>query len=74
MPVRVGNPANISGLIDDVENPSFATAVGLLAFARNFRGGSESAGFSGILKPFSGNLGGGIFAQIQKLLKSFLPK
>ena len=74
MPVRVGNPANISGLIDDVENPSFATSIGLLAFAKNFRGGSESTGFSGILKPLSGNLGGGIFAQITKLFKSFLPK
>lgn len=33
MPVRIGFPVSISGLIDDIENPSFATAVGLLRMA-----------------------------------------
>jgi cell division protein FtsA len=35
MPVRVGTPQGISGLIDDINNPAFATSVGLLRFAQN---------------------------------------
>src|SRR3989344_1685420 len=31
MQVRTGSPMGITGLIDDVENPSFATAIGLLS-------------------------------------------
>ena len=30
MPVRVTGPSGISGLIDTIQDPSFATAVGLL--------------------------------------------
>ncbi len=33
MPVRVGYPSNVKGLTDVVNNPKFATAVGLLHFA-----------------------------------------
>ena len=34
MPVRVGVPSGISGLIDDIESPTFASAVGLLKYAQ----------------------------------------
>ena len=33
MPVRVGIPTDISGLIDDLESPVYAASVGLLKFA-----------------------------------------
>ncbi len=74
MPVRVGMPAQITGLIDDVENPSFATALGLLVYAKGFRTHEPEGFMDGILKPFNLNLGKGIFAPITKLIKSFLPK
>lgn len=33
MPVRIGHPGGITGLIDDVQNPSYSGAVGLLRYA-----------------------------------------
>ncbi len=35
MPVRLGSPHNVSGLTDVVENPIFATSVGLLMYGQN---------------------------------------
>lgn len=73
MTVRVGVPQNISGLIDDVQSPTFATAVGLLEYSKGFRGeGISGPGFASMLPGFKFN-----FASINsltKLLKKFLPK
>lgn len=73
MPVRIGIPTNITGLIDDVENPTFATAVGLLAYSRNFRGetGTTLPGIDNILGGFSFKTKG--MPSISKLLKKFIP-
>lgn len=35
MPVRLGSPHNVSGLTDVVENPIFATSVGLLMYGQS---------------------------------------
>jgi len=74
MPVRVGLPIGITGLIDDVENPSFATSLGLLSYAGNFKGAETSNLMGGIFKPLNMGFGKGIFSSIQKLIKTFLPK
>lgn len=73
MPVRIGIPTGLTGLIDDVETPSFATAVGLLQFSKNFRGETPSLPlFGNLLGSFK--LGkGNPFALLQKLFKKFLP-
>lgn len=73
MTVRVGIPQNIAGLIDDVESPTFSTAVGLLEYSRNFRGeGASGGGFSNMIPAFKFNFKG--MASVTKLLKKFLPK
>lgn len=74
MPVRVGVPVEITGLIDDVENPAFATAVGLLSYAKGFRTTEAPTLMGGILKPFNMKFGKGIFGSAFKLIKTFLPK
>ena len=73
MPVRIGIPTGLTGLIDDVESPTFATAVGLLQFSKNYRGEAPNL-------PMFGNLMGNFkfgkgnpLASLQKLLKKFLP-
>lgn len=73
MPVRIGLPTNITGLIDDVENPTFATSVGLLAYSRNFRGEATASlpGFDNILGGFNFKMKG--IPSFQKLLKKFIP-
>lgn len=75
MPVRIGVPMNLTGLIDDVENPSFATAVGLISYGRTFKI-TTSGGFLDSLFSFmpSGKGGvGGISHKVKKLIKNFIP-
>ena len=44
MPVRIGHPQQVEGLVDVVRNPVYATGVGLLHFAgRNLRARSTGA-------------------------------
>src|SRR3989338_3792300 len=74
MPVRIGMPKGMSGLIDDVETPAFATATGLLFYAKSLKH-KESEGFlDGLLKPLNLNFSKGIFSSFRKLFKIFLPK
>lgn len=73
MTVRVGVPQNITGLIDDVQSPTFATAVGLLEYSKGFRGeGVSGPGLAGMIPGFKFNFSG--LDSITKLLKKFLPK
>jgi len=47
MPVRLGSPQYVTGLVDVVRNPIYATGVGLLLFGnqhRNDRGGDSAVG------------------------------
>jgi cell division protein FtsA len=53
MPVRLGAPQNVSGLSEVINNPIYATGVGLLVYAKQqqYGGRSESAinpGFKGL--------------------------
>lgn len=74
MPVRIGTSQEISGLIDEVEKPDFATAVGLLRFGAKTE--AKGIGEFSLLKigrrlekiPFRGIAGRAI-----DLIKSFLP-
>lgn len=49
MPVRLGMPEGVSGLVDVVRNPIYATGVGLLLFGQHNRdsGFTESSGQGG---------------------------
>lgn len=73
MPVRVGSPLELTGLIDDVENPSFSTAVGLLTYGKDSRTAEPEGVFSNMFKlkfkPMSGFVN-----SFKKLLKQFAPK
>lgn len=73
MTVRVGMPQNIAGLIDDVQSPTFSTAVGLLEYSRNFRSeGAAGPGLSSMIPGFKFDISS--FSSLTKLLKKFLPK
>ena len=72
MPVRIGMPINIKGLIDEIEDTPFATVVGLAVFGAslNIRQ-SMPFGFS---LPNLGNLGiNKLFSRVIKFIKSFMP-
>jgi len=74
LPVRIGIPDRVSGLVDDILNPSFAAGIGLLIYgSRNFDLQTKSSSFS------NGKSSGGkipikgLLEKIGKFAKSFLP-
>ncbi|MBI2036339.1 cell division protein FtsA [Candidatus Microgenomates bacterium] len=72
MPVRIGQPTNMTGLIDEIESPAASTAIGLLHFAKKEGIKSTFGGFGLPSLPVSlplKKLGGRAF----DLIKSFLP-
>ncbi|MDQ3239654.1 MAG: cell division protein FtsA [bacterium] len=76
LPTRIGTPHHIDGLIDELQNPAYTTAVGLLLYGAN-EGvrQQESRGFS--IPKVSGlsQLGssGDVVQKVYKWIKSFLP-
>jgi len=73
MPVRVGYPTNITGLIDDVETPSFSTAVGLLRSSENYKAMEPSFSLGGFFENFNLSLGGNFSKKLKELINKFIP-
>lgn len=70
LPVRLGKPKGIEGLIDDIVYPSFATSIGLLLY------GSKKVEDPGTLTSFSKKFKlpqKGIFGKIIGTIKDLLP-
>jgi cell division protein FtsA len=73
MPVHVGNPKRISGLIDEITTPAYTTSIGLLLYGGKADKGESTAFLSGI-----GRIGErvqikGIAGKMIDLVKSFMP-
>jgi cell division protein FtsA len=61
MPVRIGMPSGISGLVEEVTSPEFATGVGLVHY-----------GLSALPESFMENRGAGLFTNIKKRMANWL--
>jgi cell division protein FtsA len=76
LPVRVGVPSGVSGLIDDILHPSYATAVGLILFGAHAEPDESMSSISKRLKMQtkgsgqSGNIGNVANNVIQKVIQS----
>lgn len=73
MSVHVGTPLRVTGLIDEIMTPAYATSVGLLLYgaqARRLEGSSSFGGLSRISKAVQVK---GVAGKIIDLVKSFLP-
>lgn len=70
LPVRIGRPEGMAGLIDEIQGPSFASAIGLILYGvkKNLGKQSGKEKFGKVKIPFKGVPG-----KILNLLKSFLP-
>lgn len=71
MPIRIGYPTHISGLIDDIENPAYATSVGLLRYglaSEEDAAAASSWGGSLTRLPIKGLIG-----KFSEMIKSLLP-
>ncbi|MBI4058701.1 cell division protein FtsA [Candidatus Microgenomates bacterium] len=70
LPVRIGSPTGISGLVDDVSTPAYAATVGSLIWAAASI--PESSGF-GFKSPLGGIPVKGAVGKIVDLIKGLLP-
>jgi cell division protein FtsA len=73
MPVRVAIATNIKGIIDEVQEPSFSTVIGLLSYGGTVE--TQSSLPFGFSLPKFGNFkfNGKMFPKILSFFKSFLP-
>ena len=73
LPARIGVPGHLSGLIDEVIFPQFATVAGLLLYGKHDevqKQGLDFKDFDKILRNFSMK---GSFKKVTDLFKSFIP-
>ena len=74
MPVHIGVPKKITGLIDEIMTPAYTTSVGLLLYGARGGGTAESSNVFGGL----GKIGErvqikGLAGTVIDLVKSFMP-
>lgn len=73
LPVRVGFPERLEGLVSDIEKPSYATSIGLLTHGFRQGGGQElkqGPSFDGLSRWFDAKSIGG---KILGIIKSVMP-
>ena len=73
MPVRIGLPTDVKGIIDEVQHPAFSTAIGLVTYgARN--SSNKSSSFGGFSMPKVGGFGvGKMMKKAIGFIKTFIP-
>jgi len=69
LPVRIGVPRGVTGLIDDIMTPSFSTAVGLLLHGAKLPSQENLTSFTKRIKLPST----GIFGKLLDNIKNLLP-
>jgi len=70
LPVQLGYPQGVDGLVDKVDDPALATAVGLIFWALEMQEGKEEGRIFNIAKSSSGS---GFLRTIKKIFRTFLP-
>ena len=73
MPVRIGMPHDITGLVDEILNPSYATSIGLLLYALKSDKMETHQMLASLGKISSHIPLKGIAGKIVDIVKSFLP-
>lgn len=77
MPVRIGQPTDLKGIVDEVQDSPYATVIGLIKYGANLEA-KQSFGFGGISMPKLPGFGklpntGKLGKKLFELLKSFIP-
>lgn len=73
MPVRVATPANIKGIIDEIQDPAFSTAIGLVVYGGTIET-ENSLPFGFSMPKIPGlKIDNKIFSKVVSFIKSFLP-
>jgi len=69
LPAQIGFPIELNGIVDRVDDPSFATAIGLIMWEADENGNFSSSGRSRFKLPSFGGIG----QKVRKIFKTFLP-
>lgn len=72
MPVRIGMPHDVKGIIDEVQHPAFSTAIGLIHYGLA-NGISRSASSSRFNMPKGMGGGSKLVKKVLNLIKTFIP-
>jgi len=74
LPVRLGYPKGLSGLVDEIKSPAFATAWGLVEYGVKNAKGVKSDSSMEVMSRLIGKIPlKGALNKVVKLVKSFLP-
>ena len=72
LPIRLGVPENVSGLVDEILSPPFASTIGLILYGKKNKMTEKSSfkNFNRILKDFSLDSS---LSKVKSFLKQFIP-
>jgi len=74
LPIRIGYPKGLAGLVDEIKSPAYATSWGLINYGvKNFKGIKSDSSLKAVGKVIGKIPVKGIFDKGVKLIKSFLP-
>ena len=73
LPVRIGRPKGLTGLIDEIRGPAFATANGLILYAAQTARASRGRPFRDFSRLVERIPGKGAVGKVVEFIKSFLP-
>lgn len=73
LPVSIGRPENLIGVVDHVDDASYATVVGLILWAVNGTQNTNTNPFGGGKFDAIGEVVGSSFAKIKETFQRFLP-
>lgn len=74
LPTRVGFPKDLTGLVDDIQDPAFAVSEGLIFYGMKNQGPVRQGGPRASFRNFASRLPmKGLFGKTVEFLKQFLP-
>lgn len=75
MPVRIGHPTELAGIVSDIQKPSYATSIGLLVYGNKLGGGEapRARGLSELTSTLKSFNPLPLFRKLGSLFKSLLP-
>lgn len=71
LPASIGTPIGVSSVIDRTGDPGMSTAIGLVLWGKNIRGGASSGGIGKMFSKFKGL--DGVTSGLKKIFRSIKP-
>jgi cell division protein FtsA len=73
LPVRIGIPGGVTGLIDEILDPQFAATVGLILYGQKQGGKVKESSFADFGSMFKGVSVGNQMGKVKNFFKQFIP-